>query len=458
MEDPTDYDPTPNGGKGRNGQPVDLGAVLRSSPTNNDLDSPAALGLDLQPYERPAKPDDFASDRKQSEYVALTAFEQAAEKAGGRNVEFFTLRDNARIDGVSKDRDLRSVFVKFVREFEQTFGKTVVFFESGESKPGALSYDVTPNFIGININSPFSLSMLLGHELGHAIKRQDRKLYDAFQRDVLALVKGKEAYDEMIKKRGYAADKIDDEMFNDIIGNLFARDSQMWQEMAANDTTGTLAKIATIAANVINKMLNGLRKLNQRDTTSLIEDELLAVRKNIAEMLKLYRQRGNSSREIVFAENAAPDTSPVFLKGDDMFLRSSPTPSDSILRISPTVPTQTQLSEALAKMPAVYREVYQAVTTGTSVADVAKARGLSMKAVENIMRRTMSFVSSVAGAAVNDGPSMQGNMIAGGRPDLALSTIPAVAAVDQMRNELDVPDVRGHDVVNAQAEAMLPAD
>jgi hypothetical protein len=132
--------------------------------------------------------------------------------------------------------------------------------------------------------------------------------------------------------------------------------------------------------------------------------------------------------------------------------------SDSILRISPTVPTQTQLSDALAKMPTVYREVYQAVTTGTSVADVAKARGLSIKAVENIMRRTMSFVSSVAGAAVNDGPSTQGNMIAGGRPDLALSTIPAVAAVDQMRNDLDVPDVRGHDVVNAQAEAMLRAD
>jgi DNA-binding NarL/FixJ family response regulator len=65
--------------------------------------------------------------------------------------------------------------------------------------------------------------------------------------------------------------------------------------------------------------------------------------------------------------------------------------SDSIRRISPTNPTQSQLAGALAKMPTVYRDVFQAIQSGQTVGDVAKARKLSVKAVENIMRRTMSF-------------------------------------------------------------------
>lgn len=285
--------------------------------SNNDIDSPAYLGLDLQPYERPAKPDDSASDRKQAEYVALTAFEQAAEKAGGSNIKFFTLRDNATTDEDGRNDTLRRGILSFVKSFEQAFGKTVVFFDSGKSVPYGLSFPVTPNFIAINVNAPASVTYLLGHELGHVIKSQDRKLYDAFQRDVLALAKGKEGYSEMIEKRGYAADKIDDEMFNDIIGNLFARDSRLWQELAAKDTTGAFTKIAATAVRIINKMINGLRKLNQRDTTELIEDELIAVRKNIAGMLNLYRERGNSNREIVYRENATPDASPKFLKASD---------------------------------------------------------------------------------------------------------------------------------------------
>jgi hypothetical protein len=86
----------------------------------HDLDSPASLGLDLQPYERPIKPAEFASERARAEYAAHEAFVRAAEKAGGRNVKFFTLRDNATTDGVSKDRDLRSVFVSFVQATAQT--------------------------------------------------------------------------------------------------------------------------------------------------------------------------------------------------------------------------------------------------------------------------------------------------------------------------------------------------
>ncbi len=64
----------------------------------------------------------------------------------------------------------------------------------------------------------------------------------------------------------------------------------------------------------------------------------------------------------------------------------------------------------------------------------------------------------MTGAEVNEGPVRQDRKIKGGRPDLALSTIPKVGAVDQMRNELDAPDVRGRDEVNTQEEAMLRTD
>ncbi len=56
----------------------------------------------------------------------------------------------------------------------------------------------------------------------------------------------------------------------------------------------------------------------------------------------------------------------------------------------------------------------------------------------------------MASAAVNEGPARQDGKIKGGRPDLVLSTIPEVGAVDKMRNELDAPDVRGRDEVNTQ--------
>jgi hypothetical protein len=46
--------------------------------------------------------------------------------------------------------------------------------------------------------------------------------------------------------------------------------------------------------------------------------------------------------------------------------------SDTILRIFPTDPTQSELANALAKMPQVYQEIYQAIQSGQTVADVAK--------------------------------------------------------------------------------------
>ncbi|MEI6606707.1 MAG: hypothetical protein WCP35_15470 [Verrucomicrobiota bacterium] len=62
-------------------------------------------------------------------------------------------------------------------------------------------------------------------------------------------------------------------------------------------------------------------------------------------------------------------------------------------------------------------------------------------------------MQEATGAAGPDGfnPVMRGNKFLGGRPDLALSGNARVAAVNQIRTQNGIPDVRGHEAVNKEA-------
>lgn len=115
---------------------------------------------------------------------------------------------------------------------------------------------------------------------------------------------------------------------------------------------------------------------------------------------------------------------------------------------------------ALAKMPPIYRKVFEAVNRGDAVEKVASEFNITPRAVENILNQVRARVEVARKAASKEGlqPAMQGEQIDGGRPDLALGAIPQVAAVDQIRNESGVPDVRGWEEVNEQARSMLIAD
>ncbi len=115
-----------------------------------DIDSPASLGLDLQPYERPAKPSESATDRITAEYIAHEAFVRDARKQGASNVQFFTLGNNAATGRSSIDDSLLSSGVaSFVKSFEEAFGQRVLFYRSGKKLKGGLVFPPSPKVIGI---------------------------------------------------------------------------------------------------------------------------------------------------------------------------------------------------------------------------------------------------------------------------------------------------------------------
>ena len=145
-----------------------------------------------------------------------------------------------------------------------------------------------------------------------------------------------------------------------------------------------------------------------------------------------------------------------FNPASDSILYSSPTPS--VLAIAPTPGDAPAIQQALAKLPPIYRKVFEDVSNGMDVAAVMQRNGVSAKAVENILNRVRNYLGVSMKAVTGLEPAMKNGKFDGGRPDLALSTIPAVAAVDQLRNKNGIPDVRGWEEVNAAAERMLAAD
>ena len=121
---------------------------------------------------------------------------------------------------------------------------------------------------------------------------------------------------------------------------------------------------------------------------------------------------------------------------------------------------QKAARQAIERMPPVFHDVFNAITKGDSQQEVRDRFKLSDKQVTNILNQVRARMQEAAGAAGPDGlkPVMQGDKFKGGRPDLALSDNSRVAAVDQIRNANEIPDKRGHDMVNAEAKAMLAKD
>lgn len=132
-------------------------------------------------------------------------------------------------------------------------------------------------------------------------------------------------------------------------------------------------------------------------------------------------------------------------------LFSSPAPD-------PT-PDEAAIQAALGSLPPIFRQVFEAINNGATQPEIAKRFNLTDRAVTNILNQATSRIRAAMKAA--DGeltPRMKDGKIDGGRPDLALGAKPAVAAIDQTRNQSGVPDVRGWGEVNAQADAMLRED
>jgi hypothetical protein len=102
------------------------------------------------------------------------------------------------------------------------------------------------------------------------------------------------------------------------------------------------------------------------------------------------------------------------------------------------------VEKALSSMKPIHRAVFESVNSGMTPEQVMAKYSISSKAVSNILDQVRSRIASVMKATTADGltPAMRDGKFDGGRPDLALSTIPQVAAIDQIRNDSGLPEAR----------------
>lgn len=132
--------------------------------------------------------------------------------------------------------------------------------------------------------------------------------------------------------------------------------------------------------------------------------------------------------------------------------KASPEPPDADL-------SKAALERALGELPPAMRRVWAELLKSKGNPEAAaKATGLSVNAVENIIRiirgRAIALDLAAKGQKV---PTQDGKLFAG-RPDLALSSNPVVAQVDASRNLEGSPSWRPRDIVIDEAKARLAAD
>lgn len=192
---------------------------------------------------------------------------------------------------------------------------------------------------------------------------------------------------------------------------------------------------------------NGVHFVNVKDTNQSIEQD--AIRFHDVFAVK-------SPEQIAFSDPVARDSSGNIIPLSQRFnpqsiLYSSP---------SPTPDDSAAVEAALDSMKPRYRRVFEAINEGMTPAQVMAKYSLTEKAVANILDAVRSRIATALSAAADPSlaPAMREGKFDGGRPDLALSTIPEVAAVDQIRNESDIPGTESWEDVVAAAETRLRAD
>jgi hypothetical protein len=114
------------------------------------------------------------------------------------------------------------------------------------------------------------------------------------------------------------------------------------------------------------------------------------------------------------------------------------------------------LERALGELQPIMRKVWTDLLAGKNVDEVAKAAGISVGGVENIIRIVRG--KAIALQSVADPARASQVNPNNGRPDLALSTNPMVNAVDAARNLEGSPGYRPRDLVVGEAEARLAAN
>lgn len=181
-----------------------------------------------------------------------------------------------------------------LRQIAKRFGKQIVFFRSSVEpvglqnegvrlQPGSTEIDANagangtsggvqgkgrgtdgvitgfvntgqPNIIFLRVDGGNHLLYILGHELNHSLKIDDRKLWALMAYQLQPLVRGFSQYRNEFGQEGHGEADALEELIGDVIGDNFLN-QEFWNGMAKEAPT-LFQKIARIAMRLINKALN----------------------------------------------------------------------------------------------------------------------------------------------------------------------------------------------------------
>lgn len=182
--------------------------------------------------------------------------------------------------------ELSKQLYQTIKQTARIFGKKVVIVESND--PGfhdGFIYDDDPSTIYINRRAEKPHLVIFGHELMHALKRDNPAAYEA----IAKVIKVKEGVD-LDKVAGVNGDM--EELISDLQGNRFAEPSfwaEVFREVAGDSPAGKSAvmKLAAAAMKAVNKVMKAIGRPQGFEADQLVED-LNGVKAAIQKALATY--------------------------------------------------------------------------------------------------------------------------------------------------------------------------
>lgn len=283
------------------------------------------------------------------------------------------------------------------RRFESATGTAVVYYRGGEKEIGGFTSPDFADVILINADSPRILANTLAHELAHAAQKDKATDTDGLLADTVALLSESEL-DELQQK--LLPFYPENQASNEIMAYLMGDSITGVDHLGLNDLRN-----AERIKELYRAFFDSMGVLNPSGLKEVSDDELLG-------------------------------------------LKSSPTPEDS-----------EAIQAALSSMRPIYRKVFEAVSSGMTPEQVMAKFSLSEKAVVNILGAVKSRIE-VAVRASKDTlkPEMKDGKFVNNRPDLAEGAKPDFAAIDQIRNDNEIPGSVSRDENYAEADRILAGD
>ena len=227
--------------------------------------------------------------------------ERSDQLRNAPKTDLSTLPDQSK----AKPGELSKQHHRFLKMLASVFGKKLNVFDwHNEHGPDGFYDPLKPNEINLNRNAQMSHLVVFGHELLHALARDNPAAYEAIK-SVMKIRADKEG--EFQNTKGVAGNH--EEAIADLHGNLFA-DTSFWHDVFEKVTEGkgdeSARTLGGTIQKVIGKFLKALGGMREFTTGDMVED-LGKVREAMTSALADYahQQRGEA-RERVLEERGAP--------------------------------------------------------------------------------------------------------------------------------------------------------